>query len=96
MNLAMNIEDLEMTDLIAGDQIELVYEDSPQTVMRATVNRILTDEDEGMGPEIEDYVACWFEIELVGIEGEGAKQIVTLGTDFKYSLNGRHVTVRKS
>ena len=62
-----------MTDLIVGDRIELLYEDSPQTVVRATVNRILTDQEEGMGPEIEDYVACWFEIELAGIEGEGAK-----------------------
>lgn len=85
-----------MTDLRVGDQIELLYEDSPQAVMRATVSRILTDQDEGMGPEIEDYVACWFEIELMGIEGESPKQTVTLGTDFKYSLNGRHVTVRKS
>jgi hypothetical protein len=60
------------------------------------VIRILTDQDEGMGPEVEDYVACWFEIAMTGVEGEGTKQIVTLGTDFKYSLNDRHVTVRKS
>jgi hypothetical protein len=85
-----------MTELIVGDQIELFYEDSPQTVMRATVSRILTDQEEGVGPEVEDYVASWFEIEVTGVEGEGAKQIVTLNTDFNYWLNGRHVTVRKS
>ena len=96
----------EMPDLIVGDHIELLYEDSPQTVMHATVSRILTDRDEGMGPEVEEYVAVWFEIEMTGIEGEHATQIslradawalaMTLGTDLKYSLNGRHVTVRKS
>jgi hypothetical protein len=96
----------EMPDLAVGDHIELLYEDSPQTVMRATVSRILTDQDEGMGPEVGDYVACWFEIDMTGVEGEDAKQIslradawasaMTLGTDFKYSLNGRHVTVLKS
>ena len=48
----------EMPDLVVGDHIELLYEDSPQTVMRATLSRILTDQDEGMGPEVEDYVAC--------------------------------------
>jgi hypothetical protein len=95
----------EMPDLVVGDHIELVYEDSPQTVMHATVSRIFTDHDEGMGPEVEDYVACWFEINMTGLEGEGTTQIslqadawasaMTLGTDFKYSLNGRHVTVRK-
>jgi hypothetical protein len=96
----------EMPDLVVGDHIELLYEDSPQTVMHATVSRILTDRDEGMGPEVEDYVACWLEINMTRIEGEHATQIslradawalaMTLGTDFKYSLNGRHVTVRKS
>jgi hypothetical protein len=84
----------EMTDLVVGDLIELLYEDSPKTVMRATVSKILTDRDEGMGPEIEDYVACWFELDMTCVEGEDAKQIMILCTDFKYSLNGRHVTVR--
>jgi hypothetical protein len=96
----------EMLDLVVGDHIELIYEDSPQTVVHATVSRILTDQDEGMGLEVEDYIACWFEIDMTGIEGEHATQIslradawasaVTLGTDFKYSFNGRHVTVRKA
>jgi len=95
-----------MPDLIVGDHIELVHEDGPQTVLNATVSTILTDHDEGMGPEVEDYVACWFEIDMTCVEGEDATQIslradawasaMTLGTDFKYSLNGRHVTVRKS
>ena len=96
----------EMPDLVVGDHIELLYADSPRTVMHATVSRILTDQDEGMGPEVEDYVACWFEIDITGFEGEDVTQIslradawasaMTLGTDFKYSLNGRHVTLRKS
>lgn len=95
----------EIADLVVGDHVELIYEDSPQTVIRATVSRILTDEDECMGPEIGDYVASWFEIEMAGAEGEAAAQAslradawrrtVTLGTDYKYSLDGRRVVVRK-
>lgn len=95
----------QMGDLVVGDRIELIYEDNPQNVIRATVSRILTDEDECMGPEIEDYVACWFEIEMASVEGEGAEQFslradawkrtVTFSTDFKYSLDGRRVAVRK-
>jgi len=59
-----------------------------------------------MGTEIQDYVACWFEIHMTGVGGKDTEQIslrddawasaVTFGTDFKYSLNGRHVTMRKS
>ncbi len=92
-------------ELAAGDNIELIYEDSPQTTVRARVNRILTDNDESMGPEVEDYVACWFEIEVIKVEGEDAARhqrtdawtcAVALCTDFKYTLDGRRVTVRKS
>ena len=47
----------EMPDLVVGDHIELLYEDSPQTVMHATVSRILTDRDEGIGLEVEELFA---------------------------------------
>ena len=31
------------------DRIELFYDDSPEATIRATVNRLLSDRDEGMG-----------------------------------------------
>jgi len=31
------------------DRIKLFYEDSPEATIRATVNRLLSDRDEGMG-----------------------------------------------
>jgi len=31
------------------DRIELFYKDSPEATIRATVNRLLSDQDEGMG-----------------------------------------------
>jgi hypothetical protein len=36
-------------DLECGDRIERFYEDSPEATIRATVNRLLSDRDEGMG-----------------------------------------------
>src|ERR1700760_2009669 len=96
----------EMVDLVVGDRIELIYKDSPETVIRATIRRILSDEDESMGPEIEEYVVSWFEIEMLDADDASAAQAaseadawrrtVTLGTDFQYSLDGRRVAVRKS
>src|SRR5262249_61186935 len=38
-----------MRNLESGDRIELFYEDSPEATIRATVNRLLSDRDEGMG-----------------------------------------------
>jgi hypothetical protein len=84
-----------MLDLECGDRIELFYEDSPATTIRATVGRLLTDLEEGMGIEVEDYVACWIEITVDEPRDWDAKQVVLLGTDFQYRLNGRPVTLRK-
>jgi len=82
-------------NLQSGDRIELFYEDAPATTIRATVNRLLTDRDEGMGSEVEDYTACWIEITVDESNDVDAKQVILLGTDFQYRLNGRRVTLRK-
>lgn len=84
-----------MLNLQSGDHIELFYEDAPGTTIRATVDRLLTDRDEGMGTEVEDYTACWIEITVNEPSDMDAKQVVLLGTDFQYRLNGRRVTLRK-
>jgi hypothetical protein len=44
------------------DRAELFYEDGPTTIICATVDRLMTDQDEGMGVEIEDCTACCIEI----------------------------------
>ena len=84
-----------MQNLESGDRIELSYEDSPAMTIRATVCRLATDWDEGMGVEIEDYVACWIEITVDKPGDTGARQFVLLGTDSQYRLNGRTVTLCK-
>jgi hypothetical protein len=84
-----------MLNLKSGDRVELFYEDAPATMVRATVDRLLTDRDEGMGIEVEDYVACWAEITVDEPSDGNATQVVLLGTDFKCRLNGRPVTLRK-
>ena len=84
-----------MLNLRSGDRIEMLYEDDPATAIRATVGRLLTDRDEGMGIEVEDYIACWIEITVQEPRDMDPKQVVLLGTDFQYRLNGRPVTLRK-
>ena len=84
-----------MVNLQAGDRIELFYEDDPGTTIRAKVGRILTDRQEGMGVEVEEYIACWVEASLDDPRHRDAKQVLLLGTDFRYRLNGRLVNLRK-
>ena len=84
-----------MVNLQSGDRIELFYDDAPATTIRATVSRLLTDREEGMGIEIEDYTAWWIEIIVDEPSDMDAQQIVLLGTDFQYHLNGRPVTLHK-
>ena len=84
-----------MVDLQCGDRIELFYEDAPAARIRATVGRLLTDREEGMSVEIEDYIACWIEITMDEPSDGDANQVVLLGADFQYRLNGRRVTLRK-
>jgi hypothetical protein len=84
-----------MLNLQSGDRIELFYDDAPAATIRATVNRLLTDRDEGMGVEVEDYCAWWIEITVDEPSDMDAQQVVLLGTDFQYHLNGRRVTLHK-
>jgi len=84
-----------MLNLESSDRIELFYEDAPATTIRATVGRLLSDWDEGMGLEVEEYAVSWIEITVDEPSDIDAKQVVLLGTDFQYRLNGRRVTLRK-
>jgi hypothetical protein len=84
-----------MLNLESGDRIELFQEDARASAICATVGRLLTDRDEGMSTEVDDYIACWIEITVDEPSDMNAKQVVLLGTDFQYWLNGRPVTLRK-
>jgi hypothetical protein len=84
-----------MLNLECGDRIELLYEDSPATTISGTVARLLSDREEGMSAEVEDYIASWIEIIVAEPSDTAAKQCVLLGTDCHYRLNGRQVTIRK-
>ena len=64
-----------MLNLEPGDRIELSYEDSPATTIRATVRRLLTPQGEAMGEEVEDYIAGGLEITL---DGSGDTHVLEL------------------
>lgn len=83
-----------MEDLLAGDRISLTFDDIPCDQITATVCRTLSDTEEGLGPESEDYICFWLEISREG-ETRGEISNVVLMTNGRYALDGRFVTIRK-
>lgn len=84
-----------MNDLQLGDQIDIVFADNPEHSARATVTRFLSDQQEGLSLEAEDYIFCWLEIIP---EDQGTleqTQTIVLGADWKYYMDGREVKIRK-
>ncbi|HEX4785234.1 MAG TPA: hypothetical protein VH350_12890 [Candidatus Sulfotelmatobacter sp.] len=83
-----------MEDLSVGDRISVTFDDMPRDQITATVSRTLSDTEEGLGPEIEDYIAYWIEISRDGDPRATISNVVLLTTG-RYSLDGRSVTIRK-
>jgi hypothetical protein len=83
-----------MDDLKRGDQIDIVFADAPGQPARATVSGFSSDQQEGLSPEAEDYVACWLEI-CVEQDTLVQTQMIAFGTDWKYYIDGREVEIRK-
>ena len=83
-----------MEDLFAGDRVSLTFDDTPCDQICATIARTLSDTEEGLGPESEDYICYWLEICPEG-DTSGAIKNVVLMTNGRYSFDGRFVTIRK-
>ena len=84
-----------MDTLQPGDRISITFIDSPAEVWHATLCRMLDNQGEGLGPEIQDYVACWFEISFGNCDDTKSRRVITFGTDYQYDLEGRKVLVAK-
>ena len=83
-----------MLNLQPGDRVEFCYEDESTTTICARIDRLLTDQDEGMGIEVEEYIVHWVEITVDEPNDMDPKQVLMLGTDLQYRLNGRPVVLR--
>lgn len=82
-----------MQTIHVGDKIQFHYEDEPQgKPMFATVCKVLTDQQEGLGVEVETYAAAWIEVSVTTCDQ--ARQTIMLGTDSKDYLYGRPVSVQ--
>ena len=84
-----------METLNPGDRIRITFLDTPAETVEATVCSTLSDQQEGLGPEIEEYVACWLEVSYATCDDPSSRHSVALGTDFQYTLDGRKLTIAR-
>jgi hypothetical protein len=81
-----------------GDRFSFIYLDEEGTLPhRAVVERILSNREEGLSPEIDEYVADWLEALPLdpppGSEDSVKSFTVMLGTNNKTYIQGRLVTL---
>lgn len=81
--------------LNVGDRIRLIFADAPNQTEEAVVCSTLSNQQEGLGPEIGDYVACWLEVSLASCSDVSSRRSISLGTDFAYSMDGRKLQIEK-
>lgn len=81
-------------DFSAGDRISLTFADTPDQPISATVRRKVSDRQEGLAPEIEQYVDYWLEISYAGDDAKATGYVAQLTTG-RYWSDGRYVTIRK-
>ena len=84
-----------MDTLEPGDRIRIIFADAPADPRVAIVCSTLSDQQEGLSPEVEDYVACWLEVSFTTCDDKQSKVSVALGTDFQYTLDARRITIEK-
>ncbi|HSU32491.1 MAG TPA: hypothetical protein VLJ11_14765 [Bryobacteraceae bacterium] len=84
-----------MNDLQPGDQIDIAFADAPGRSTRATISRLLSDEQEGLSPEAEDYCFVWLEISVDNQDPLAQTQTIVFGADWKYYIDGREVEICK-
>jgi hypothetical protein len=62
--------EVTIEELLIGDRISVMFDDIPREEITATVARTLSDTQEGLGPEIEDYVASGWKSGTKGTHAE--------------------------
>jgi hypothetical protein len=81
-------------ELRVGDRVRITFEDDlTGAPLFAHVCRLLSDKQEGLGVEVEDYVADWLEFSETGCEDKASRRTMMLGNDEKPYLDGRPVRV---
>lgn len=70
-----------------------VVSDGPSQERTAVVTRVLSDAEEGLGPEVEFYFAYWVEARELSETETSTTLVFQRGTDYNVYLDGRQVSI---
>ena len=70
-----------------------ILSDNPSQERLAVVTRVLSDREEGLGPEVEFYFAYWVEAHELPETEVPTKLMFQRGTDLNVYLDGRLVSI---
>lgn len=81
------------SEIKAGQRFKFIMSDNPSLERLAVVTRVLSDREEGLGPEADYYLAYWVEAhELPETEAPTAL-VFQRGTDGNVYLDGHVVSI---
>ncbi len=82
------------SDIKIGQRFQFVTSEAePRITDSATVTRILSNREEGLGPEEDFYIADWIEAETRSSTGSTLTLTFGLGTDGNVYLGGRRTEI---
>jgi len=67
--------------------------DNPSEERQAVVTRVLSDKEEGLGPEVEFYFAYWVEAHELPETDPPTTLVFQRGIDYNVYLDGRQVSI---
>lgn len=81
------------SEIKIGQRFKFILSENPSQEREAVVTRVLSNTEEGLGPEVGYYLAYWVEAcELLETETP-TTLVFERGTDFNVYLDGRPVSI---
>jgi hypothetical protein len=82
------------SEIKIGQRFKLTaLSDNPSEERTAVVTRVLSDEEEGLGPEVEFYFAYWVEAHELPETEPPTTLVFQRGIDYNVYLDGRQVSI---
>jgi hypothetical protein len=79
--------------IVIGQRFRWKYVDSNETSEASVVVNVRTDREEGLSPEVSDYIALWIEAKYVQDSPTARPFTIELGTNMLSYIEGKQVTI---
>jgi len=81
------------SEIKIGQRFKFILSENPSQEREAVVTRVLSNTEEGLGPEVGYYLAYWVEACELPETETPTTLVFERGTDFNVYLDGRPVSI---